>query len=207
MALIGQVAVTSLFLPACLVGTLSLMATAPGIELPRIETLRFDSERSSAQFSVKVFWMIPVDGQFGQVDGEVVVDHFRSQARVDARIDANGVSMHRSAYENWVKSAEFFDVERYPEIRFHSDSFPISRLNGGGDLPGVLTMRGIERPVLFQVKPSACERPAIDCDVKAEGTVRRSEFGMTTRRTTLSDKVELSFSVRIVAPDQHSLKR
>lgn len=199
--------VTTLFFPGCLTAMMALAAAVPGAELPRIETLQFDSERSSAQFSVKVFWMIPVDGQFGQVRGDVVVDHFRSQARVDARIDANGVSMRRSAYENWVKSAEFFDVEHYPEIRFHSDSFPIARLHGGGDLPGVLTMRGIEKPVLFQVKPSACERPAIDCDVEAEGTVRRSEFGMTTRRASLSDKVELSFSVRIVAPDPRPLNR
>jgi polyisoprenoid-binding protein YceI len=199
--------VTPLFFPGCLAAMMALAATAPGAELPRTETLQFDSERSSAQFSVRVFWMIPVDGQFGQVRGEVVVDHFRSQARVDARIDANGVSMRRSTYENWVKSAEFFDVGRYPEIRFHSDSFPVSRLHGGGDLPGVLTMRGIERPVLFQVKPSACERPAIDCDVEAEGSVRRSEFGMTTRRASLSDKVELSFSVRIIAPDPRPLNR
>ncbi|SFN52988.1 Polyisoprenoid-binding protein YceI [Dokdonella immobilis] len=192
--------VAALFLPGCLIAMMTLATTAPGAEPPRMETLQFDSKRSSAQFSVKVFWMIPVDGQFGGLRGEVVVDHFSSQARVDARIDADGVTMRRSAYENWVKSAEFFDVERYPEIRFHSDSFPISRLHGGGDLPGVLTMRGIEQSVLFQVQPSTCDRPAIDCDVMADGTVRRSEFGMTTRRASLSDKVELSFSVRIVAP-------
>ena len=35
----------------------------------------------------------------------------------------------------------------------------------------------------------------------------RSEFGMTTRRASLSDKVELSFSVRIVAPDPRPLSR
>jgi polyisoprenoid-binding protein YceI len=207
VALIGQVTVTTRFLPYYLVAMMALTTSVSGAELPRIETQRFDSERSSAQFSVKVFWMIPVDGQFGQVRGEVVLDHFRSQARVDARIDANGVSMRRSTHENWVKSAEFFDAEHHPEIRFHSDSFPISRLHGGGDLPGMLTLRGIEQPVLFQVQPSTCERPAIDCDVKADGTIRRSEFGMTTRRAALSDKVELSFSVRIVASDAPPLRR
>ena len=112
-----------------------------------------------------------------------------------------------ASYENWVKSAEFFDVEHYPDIRFHSDSFPLSRLQGGGELPGTLTMRGIEKPVTFEVRPSTCERPAIDCTVEAQGTVRRSEFGMSTRRAALSDRVELSFSVRIMAPGARPSER
>ncbi|MFZ1392363.1 MAG: YceI family protein, partial [Dokdonella sp.] len=118
-------------------------------------------------------------------------------ARVDARIDTNAVSMRRNGVEGWVKSEEFFDVENFPEIRFQSDSFPLSRLDTGGDLPGSLTLRGIRRPVLFALKPATCGRPALDCAVEANGTVRRSEFGMRTRRATLSDKVDLSLSIRM----------
>ncbi|OJY93501.1 MAG: hypothetical protein BGP25_02990 [Lysobacterales bacterium 63-13] len=165
---------------------------------PATETLSLDSTQSSAAFSVKVMWMFAVDGRFGNVRGTVQVDRFRSQATVDALIDTAAVTMRRDSVQAWVKSAEFFDVEHYPEIRFRSDAFPLTRLHLGGQVPGALTMRGITRPVVFEVMPSRCDRPAIACPIEAAGSVSRSEFGMSTRRATLADKVELSFSIRIV---------
>lgn len=188
----------SLFPPGCLAGLLLMATPLRAVELPRAETLQLDSAHSSAAFSVRVLWMIPIDGQFGNVRGRVVIDRFRSQARVDATIDANDVSMRRTNYESWVKSAEFFDVGNHPQIRFESETFPLARLRQGGELPGMLTMRGKRLPVLLHLLPAECEQPAIDCPVAARGTVRRSEFGMRSRRATLSDKVELSFSVRML---------
>jgi polyisoprenoid-binding protein YceI len=179
-----------------LAGT-TLSSVAASTPAPASEILQFDSANSTASFSVKVFWMIPVDGQFGEIRGQVVIDRFRGQARVTAHIDANGVSMRRSSNENWVKSEEFFDVSNYPNIHFRSDSFPLSRLRSGGELPGTLDMRGAQHPVVFTIVRSECARPAIDCPVLASGEVRRSAFGMRTRRATLSDKVELGFSIRV----------
>jgi polyisoprenoid-binding protein YceI len=185
---------------SCLAGWIVLAATAPASLPAATETLRLDGANSSAAFSVRVLWMFGVDGRFGSVHGQVAIDHSSGQATVDARIDAKDVSMRREGAINWVKSAEFFDVEHYPEIRFRSDAFPLERLHSGGVLPGALTMRGITRPVTFDVLPSSCKRMAIDCPVQAAGTVHRSEFGMRTRRATLSDKVELSFSIRVFEP-------
>lgn len=165
---------------------------------PASRFLRFDSVRSNATFGVRALLMFTVQGQFGSVSGGVRVDS--DQASVEAVIDANAVSMNRKSYENWVKSAEFFDVDRHPQIFFDSSPFPLARLREGGLLPGTLRMRGVSRPVEFKLSPSKCEQPAIDCAVVAHGTVRRSEFGMNTHRGSLSDKVELNFSVRVLAP-------
>ena len=184
----------------CLLATMAMALHAWAADTPPDEILRFDSARSTADFSVKVLWMIPVDGQFGEVRGEVAIDRFRSQARVTAHIDAGGVTMRRTSNENWVKSEEFFDVANHPRIHFRSEAFPLSRLRSGGELPGILSMRGIEQPVLFSIAHSTCARPAIDCPVEASGEVKRSAFGMRTRRATLSDKVELGFSVRVMDP-------
>lgn len=181
----------------CLAGLIALATPCSASNLPDAETLTLDSTQSSAAFSVKVLWMFAVDGHFGSVRGTVSVDRFRGQATVDALIDAAAVTMRREGALSWVKSVEFFDVEHYPEIRFRSDAFPLTRLHLGGELPGALTMRGITQPVVFDVLPSNCEKPAVECAIEAVGTVRRSVFGMTTRRATLADKVELSFSIRI----------
>ena len=195
----GQVA-------ACLAGLLALAAASADEPALATETLTLDSARSSAAFSVKVLWMFAVDGHFGNLHGNVSVDRFRGQATVDARIETATVTMRRDGALAWVKSAEFFDVARYPEIRFHSEAFPLTRLRLGGQVPGALTMRGVTRPVIFNVAPSSCARPAVECPIEATGSVRRGEFGMSTRRATLADKVELSFSIRIVEAPQSAAK-
>lgn len=187
---------------ACLIGLIALAATAAPAHAAESEILQLDNAHSSAAFSVKVLWMFAVDGQFNTVHGAVTINRARGEASVDARIDAAAVTMRRDSAISWVKSNEFFDVERFPEIRFHSNVFPLARLQSGGQLPGSLTMRGITQPVVFEMKPSLCKRVAIDCPVEAAGTVRRSDFGMHSRRATLSDKVELSFSIRMSESEQ-----
>jgi len=173
----------------------SLAAGAARAEESHVDRVELDSARSEAEFSVKVMWLIGVGGHFGKVSGTVAVDRFRSQAVVDARIDANAVSMSNDSYEEWVKSAEFFDVANHPDIHFVSDSFPLQRLLRGGELTGVLTIRGVEQKTRFELEPAECDHPAYDCPISVHGAIHRSEFGMRSRRGTLSDKVDLRFKV------------
>lgn len=167
-------------------------APAQSVGIDRVE---LDGARSRAEFGVKVMWLISIHGRFGKVRGTVEIDRFRNQAIVDARIDANAVEMSSDSYESWVKSDEFFDVARHPEIRFVSEAFPLQRLRKGGDLSGILTVRGIEQPTRLELAPAECEKPAYDCAIVVDGAIRRSDFGMHSRRGTLSDKVELHFEV------------
>lgn len=164
--------------------------------------IRLDASRSDVGFRVKVMWLLGVRGHFGKVDGTVRLDAFRNELRVDARIDVASVHMGSSSYEEWVKSPEFFDVAAHPQIEFTSDAFPRARLRAGGELPGELTVRGVRQPVQFDLQPAECERPAYDCPIRVAGTIRRSMFGMGSHRGTLSDKVELDFTVYAVPP-QH----
>lgn len=168
------------------------------------EILLLDEARSSATFSVKVLWMVDVEGQFGNVHGKVEIDRFRSRAVVDARIDANAVNMRRQGAENWVKSEEFFNVATYPEVHFVSSTFPLSTLISGGQLPGTLTLRGIANPIVFTLLPSGCSRPGFDCSLEAIGVIKRSSFGMRSRKGTLSDRVELHLNIRAQEPEINS---
>lgn len=162
------------------------------------EIVRLDARRSQVGFRVKVMWLLGVNGQFGRIEGDVRLDPFRNQLRVDATIDATSVRMGSRSYEDWVRSREFFDVDRHPAITFSSEPFPRSRLAIGGDLEGRLTLRGITQPVRFDLLPAECARPAFDCPIRVAGTIRRSMFGMGSHRGTLADKVELDFSVYAV---------
>lgn len=174
----------------------SLLGPAPASAAERFEYLAFDSTRSYVDFEVKVLWLVGVHGRFGSVHGRIVIDHFRNAATVEAQIDADVVSMRNKSHEQWVKSAEFFDAEHYPQIVFASDAIPLQRLQVGGDIDGMLTLRGVGKRVRFELAKPDCPAASGDnCPVEAEGSIHRSDFGMSSRRGTLSDKVELSFSI------------
>ncbi|MBZ0224190.1 MAG: YceI family protein [Dokdonella sp.] len=161
--------------------------------------LRLDAQRSSGSFRVKLVWLFGINGEFGEIDGEIHRNDFRNSLRVDARIDARTLRMSNARYENWAKSEDFFDVARHPQLSFASDEFARLRLRDGGALVGQLTVRGITRPVRFELLPAQCEHPAFDCPIRVNGTIRRSQFGMTGHRGTLADKVELDFSIFVQA--------
>jgi len=159
-------------------------------------TLTLDPERSGAEFEVKVLWLIGVHGRFGQVHGAISVDPQREHATADARIAVGTITMRNHSYEDWLKSPEFFDAAAHPEILFASRPFALDNLRTGGEVAGVLTVRGIERPIVLQIEPSACpEKVAVNCPVQASGSIRRSEFGMRSRRGSVSDNVDLKFSI------------
>ncbi len=167
----------------------------------RTQVLQLDSQRSHADFEVKVLWLVGVHGRFDHVRGTISIDHFRDTATVDARIDTNTVTMRSHSHEEWVKSAEFFDSEHYPEIQFVSEPIPLQRLQTGGKIEGLLTIRGISRHVRFDLATPTC--PATEganCPVEAEGSIERSQFGMSSRPGALSNKVYLRFSIYAVAP-------
>lgn len=160
------------------------------------EAVALDPTRSSAEFEIRAMWMFDVTGRFGAVTGEVDIDAEARTARVRARIDVRGVSMRRESYENWVKSAEFFDAARHPFVEFVSEPFPLATLDLGGDIVGHLTLRGVVRPMSLRLRPSLCPgEAALRCPVVADGALQRSEFGMRSRRATLADRVRLHFSV------------
>lgn len=182
------------------------VAAAPAtVPADTTTTLNLDTERSRADFEVKVLWLIGVHGRFGKVQGTATVDRFHGTVVADARIDVDTITMRNHSYEQWVKSDEFFDAAKYPQIHFVSQAFPLERLRAGGEITGTLSLRGIDHRVTMVLEPSACPQAiASDCPAEASGTIRRSDFGMRSRRGTLSDKVELGFSIYLAStlPEQ-----
>jgi polyisoprenoid-binding protein YceI len=117
---------------------------------------QFDPAQSYADFGVRVMWLIPVHGRFANLHGTITIDRFRGSARVDALIDVGEVRMRSKGDEAWAKSAEFFDAQHFPQIQFLSDAFSLTRLEKGGEVSGVLTIRGIAQRASFQIEPSQC---------------------------------------------------
>ncbi len=154
--------------------------------------------RSHAEFGVRLFWLSQVSGRFEQIDGDVTLSSLRDSAVVDAHISVDSIQMGSDRIRRWVLAPEFFDVSHFPSIHFVSEPISLEMLQKGGDLGGTLTLRGITKPTHFELLPSHCplEAPQ-ECVISVRGTIQRSDFGMSTHRTALSDKVDLGMMISL----------
>jgi polyisoprenoid-binding protein YceI len=159
---------------------------------------RIDSQRSHAEFGVRLLWVRQISGRFDQIGGEVTLNAQRDVATVDARIDVNSVQMDSDRFRRWVLAPEFFDAEHYPTIRFVSAPVAVSKLEEGGDLNGWLTLRGITQPAIFQMLPAHCKLDSEhSCAIELRGSIQRSDFNMTGHRTAVSDRVDLGLLIEL----------
>lgn len=177
-------------LVACLL-CWSGMAAAAGIHY------LFESQHSTAQFVVRVFWVHQSIGSISSVTGQLVMDD-PQHARVLASIDTEQAHMDNEHYNKMVHSQDFFDTHNHPFITFRSDPFSPDLLSSGGELGGQLTMRGQTRPVHFRLLPGDCRAGELaGCEIQVRGVIHRSRFGMDTHRFSLGDQVELRLSIML----------
>jgi polyisoprenoid-binding protein YceI len=114
------------------------------------ETYKFDQSQSTIAFSVHQF-LGTTHGKFAKLDGKIEIDREHPEnSSVTARIDVRSIDTGIAKRDNHLRSAEFFNVEKYPEITFKSRS--VKRTGPqAGDIVGDLTMHGATKPVTLHV--------------------------------------------------------
>ena len=103
------------------------------------------------QFHIKHLGYSWLVGRFNTFDGEFSYDENNPQAaRISVNIDPASVDSNHAERDKHLRSDDFFDVERYPEIRFTSTRYqPDGAMQGM--LYGNLTMHGVTTPVVIKV--------------------------------------------------------
>ncbi len=107
---------------------------------------------TAAEFCVRHMMVTWVRGHFKDVHGTLDFDEQDpSRGTVEVTIDARGLWSGEADRDAHLRSADFLDVERHPEIRY---SGRVARLLGASDYQvlGDLTIRGVSRPVLLDVR-------------------------------------------------------
>lgn len=161
----------------------------------------FDHARSHIGFELQTRWGQRLQGVFPEFDGKVeVLADGRHRVRIALRTASVEIVDH-SNYTSFSRGEGFFDAKRYPEIRFVSDPYPVELLRTGGDLNGVLEMHGVRRRQAFVIAPAPadCARPAQDCDLQAEGSVRRADYRIDAWQIAVRDRVRFLLRVRLGA--------
>ena len=165
-------------------------------------TWRIDPSHSSAQFSVRHMMISTVRGQFAGVNGTLVYDPKNPTAStVEATIDVTTVNTGQAKRDADLKSAEFFDSQRYPEMKFKSKSVEVV---GPGQLKvtGDLTINAITRQVVLDVDgptpPIKDTQGREKIGVSATTKISRKDFGILYNPVMESGGVAVSDEVSIV---------
>lgn len=154
-----------------------------------------DPARSRVEFDVRTRLGPLVRGHFPDHAGrvETLPDGRR---RVHVRLQAGSVEVSGPArYTTLARGPHLFDAATHPVIEFVSDPYPDTLARTGGELPGRLRLRGVERAERFVLAPSGCERPGHDCPVIAQGRVSRDDYGLEGWRWALADRVRFRLHV------------
>ena len=110
-----------------------------------------DPTHSTVHFSVKHMVISKAKGSFGsyKLNVESKGEDF-TDAKVELEIDTKSINTHSEDRDNHLRSADFFDAENFPTIKFVSSSF--KKINDEEyKLNGNITIKGITRPIEFNV--------------------------------------------------------
>jgi len=115
------------------------------------ETYRFDAPGSTIGFSVHQF-LGTTHGKFTRFSGKIEINREQTEnSSVTAQIDVRSIDTSIKKRDDHLRSAEFFDVEKFPQITFKSRS--VKRTGPqSGDIVGDLTMHGVTKPITLHVK-------------------------------------------------------
>jgi polyisoprenoid-binding protein YceI len=115
------------------------------------ETYKFDPSGSRIGFAVHQF-LGTTHGKFMKFFGKIEIDREHPEnSSVTAQIDVRSIDTRIKKRDDHLRSAEFFDVEKFPQMTFKSRS--VKRTGSeSGDIVGDLTMHGVTKPITLHVK-------------------------------------------------------
>lgn len=172
-------------------------------------TYTFSKDYTSVRFSWSHLGLSRQSARVMDISGTVDFDPAEPEAsRVDVLMNASSLSSGVRAFDDLLRSVEYFDAQRHPTIRFRSTSAR-KMSDRTGELTGDLTVMGVTKPVtLYVVWNFSGEHPlaAVNPNYKdiyvagfsATGVLRRSDWGLSRAVPLVSDEIELTIETELI---------
>lgn len=173
-------------------------------------TWQVDPKHSDAQFAVTHLMISTVRGEFHSINGTVILDDKNiSNSSVNVTIDATTVDTREPDRDKDLRSANFFEVAKFPTFTFKStkvEQVAPDKLKVTGDL----TMHGVTKSVVLDVDgpkaaikdPWGLTRSAVTATTK----INRKDFGLNWNKTMdtggaiVGDDVNITLDVEMIQP-------
>lgn len=166
-----------------------------------------DPSHTELGFRVRHLMVSWTRGRFGKFAGTLELDEQDlTRSKVSVRIDPRTIDTGWKERDDHLRSADFFDVERYPELTFES-----TRVEQAGDhlrLTGELKVHGVAKEVTLDAEPltpvSKDPWGNLHVGTRATAKLSRREFGLSwnkaleTGGVAVGDEIELALEIEFV---------
>lgn len=177
-------------------------ATAPSTT----STWQIDPAHTSVEFAVRHLMISTVRGRFGAVSGTVKgLDGSTRTPELDVTIDVAGIDTRQAQRDEHLRSADFFDAARFPNITFKARRVD-GDIGGAFRLIGDLTIRGVTREVVLDAESQgegADPWGGYRAGFSATGKLDRRDFGLTWNQLleaggfAVGDEVKLTIDAEL----------
>lgn len=166
-----------------------------------------DPSHSEIQFKVKHMMITTVTGSFKEFSSEVETrgDDF-STAKIKFEAATASVFTNSDQRDQHLRSADFFDVEKYPNLKYESTSLEMVD-DENFTLNGNLTIRDITKPVKLDVEVGGIGKDPwgnLKAGFSLTGRINRKEWGLNWNAALEAGGVLVSDEVRIFCEVQYA---
>lgn len=170
-----------------------------------ISTWTLDKAHSEVEFSIRHMMISRVKGTFNEFSADIKADpEDLTTADISFSIDVASIDTGNEDRDNHLRSADFFDVEKYPALTFKSTN--IEKQGSHYAVTGEVSMHGVTKTETFNVAPGGVVKDPMSGAEKAgfsvEGTIKRSDYGLTwnapleTGGVLVSDEVKIALEIQ-----------
>lgn len=158
---------------------------------------KLDPNHAQIQFRVKHMVISTISGEFEKFDAHIESEKEDfSDAKVNFTAEVQSINTKNEYRDNHLKSADFFDAENHPQLKFTS-----TKGIHDGKLEGNLEIRGIVKPIVLDVdfgvmdNPEGGKRAGFDIT----GKLSRKDFGLSWNQLTESGGMIVGDEIKLVA--------
>ena len=167
-----------------------------------------NSAHSAAQFKVRHLMVSNVRGDFSKLAGTLEFDpKDLAKSKVEATVDVGTVNTREPDRDKHLKSADFFDAEKFPKMIFKSKKWSAAG-TGHYKVIGDLTIRGITKEVTFDLTGVTPETKGMMGETRVgaqvSGKVNRKDFGVSWNKSldgggvVVGDEVDITLDIEAI---------
>jgi polyisoprenoid-binding protein YceI len=169
-----------------------------GAVVPTAGVYDVDQAHTTVEFIARHLMITKVRGRFNTFSGTVTVAEVPEESTVDVTIDASSVHTSQDQRDAHLRSADFFEADKYPTLAFKSTSVALD--GDGWKVTGDLTVRDVTRPVVLEVEFDGANTTPWGTQAvafSASTEIDREDWGLTYNQALETGGVVVGKKVRI----------
>jgi polyisoprenoid-binding protein YceI len=160
----------------------AMLALVTGAAVAAPVTYNVDPNHTYPSFEADHFGGLSIwRGKFDKSSGTITLDKDKASGTVDITIDASSIDFGHAKLNEHAKSAEIFDVEKFPTATYKGT---LAKFKDGAptEVEGQFTLHGVTKPLTLKINQFKCMVSPMTkkevCGADASATLNRSDFGV-----------------------------